>query len=382
MRPLLILAEGQSNCMARLPYAWTPPTNLYIWDFDGQVDPATKVGTQFFPASGYSGVMGSVISFAAEMAFDNPSRDIYLVNVAIGGQAIAHWLTGTSSPDMYAASKANIEAAIPLISSDYELLHYWWQGENDAGVNTNYPGDFWAHIARKRTETWWPVTTPTVVMAISPYVSAALTNFNRKIVEAASLDPSRLIFVDTTGLGQYLWDPLNGTPYVHMYAEGYRQAGKMAFNAIRYGLGSTVSKGSFNNPATGHQLRPNVPAFKASKSTASSVGIVTGFNTPSGIDTGNCFDDANGAFVAPDDGLYMLGFNFANPAVDQPLVMCLAKNGTDITGTYVTATKAYESVSASTIVYMARGEYVQVKVSQGPTGASAAASSFWGYFVG
>lgn len=380
MRPLLILAEGQSNCMARMPYNWTPPCNLFIWDFDGQVDPSTKVGTCFHRASDYSNVMNCSFSFASEFAEENPDREIYLVCVAIGGLPISKWLPGTPTPDMYAATKANIEAALDHICDEPELIHFWWQGEGDAGVNQNYPGDFWAHIARKMMETWWPITTPTVVMGMSPFCNDTIKQFNRKLVEAASVDANRRVFVDTSIIPQFLWEPVGG-PYVHMTGPGYKAAGRLAYQALRYGTKSGISRGSFSNPATGHQIR-NVPAFRYMRQGGAGPGIMTAWNIPSGINNENCFVPVNGGFIAPDDGLYMLGFNAGNTATDAPLTMCLTKNEVEITGTYVTALSAYESVSLTTLLYLKRNEYAQVKITQGNIWTSPAGVCFWGYFVG
>lgn len=127
---IVIVAMGQSNIAITEPLDWTPPPNLYEWNWlaTGGVD-ETDVGTGFTPGVGTS--IGAGSSYAAEVAKANPGTDIYLINIGRGALAIAQWMTGASTPDMYSATKQNVEAALAMLAVDHVDRILWWQGESD-----------------------------------------------------------------------------------------------------------------------------------------------------------------------------------------------------------------------------------------------------------
>lgn len=226
-RPILVLAEGQSNMSNLLPYTWAPEKNLYVWNHFGQLQGTNGVGTTFMPAPTF--MMNTAYAFANEIAKANPGVSVYVVNESYPSLDITHWLPGAQAPDMYAATSRNIGPAIARIGEPVELVHYWWQGESDFfRNNANYPADFLAHRARKKAESWYPGTTPIIVMGMSPYTSPGLSDYNAQVADAAAAD-GNAFFASLDDLPETLFDPVNGK--IHLLAAGYEQAGKMAFRA-------------------------------------------------------------------------------------------------------------------------------------------------------
>ena len=237
--PYIILATGQSNIALHPSRTWSPPPNLSLWDWDGLVDAPTDVGTAFVPMPGTS--IGVAYSYAAEVARDHPSRRVYLVNIGKGAVPISAWKTGATPDDMYAACKANMEAALDGLNVDKidELL--WWQFENDAANNSvTYRADFETVVARFRAEDWFPWATPIVIMGGSVLVGDAIQNFNLVLQDIVATEPDVRTFVNTASLPlSPFWD--NSTSYpIHMTAVGYETAGKLAYAAARRGTTSLI----------------------------------------------------------------------------------------------------------------------------------------------
>jgi hypothetical protein len=282
---------------------------------------------------------------------------------------------------MYSATKLNMEAAIASLGTDHELLHFWWQGESDAMVkSTSYVGDFQVHRARKLSEVWYPETTPMIVMGVSPYYSDDLTHFNRYLTEVVSLDP-RLSFVETGKLVPVPnWENAGGI-YLHMTGSGFEAAGKLAH--------ASRTK-SFYNPATGHGLKfPYLSTFRHMRGAASPAAgsVITGWNLLGGPNPANRFDPASGAFSPSEDGLYAIGFSIANCPAGGALAVSIYKGDAvnapySIPGTQSVANAAYASAVHSTVLYLKRGEYVQLHLDMGKISTDPNQVCFWGYLVG
>lgn len=227
--PIVILATGQSNVRLDGAFDWAPPPNLFLWDFD-KTD-ATDVGTSFTSPSTTVCAVGR--AFAAKVAQDNPLRDVYILEISIGGQPLSKWMTGSPTPDLYAACKNNVEAALTLIGADKIDTLLWWQGEAEAQSGSlTYVADWQSVHARFRGETWFPYTTPVVIMGVSALAGSIYENFNRYFSELVSLDPDCLVYVHTSRLPVAYWDGSGGTPYIHMLGEGYSAAGSLAYQAL------------------------------------------------------------------------------------------------------------------------------------------------------
>jgi len=236
-KPIVILATGQSNIANYAVLAWTPPTNLFLWNWDGNVDAPTATGTAF--AAMRNDRMALAYSFATKVAQDNPSSPVYVINIGNGGQPISKWLTGAPVPDMYDCVKRNVEAALAVIGVSTVDLMLWWQGEADAVLDTvTYPANFAALQARLRAETWFPFATPVLMMSLSPYYTdSRVPRYNPMLRAVVAMEPATRIWVDTTMLPQALWDPTGGL-YIHMLAAGYKTAGELAYTAFKTGSGS------------------------------------------------------------------------------------------------------------------------------------------------
>lgn len=236
-KPIVILASGQSNISNYANLAWTPPTNLFLWNWDGNVDLPTATGTAF--AAMNNAKMALAYSFGAKVAADNADRPVYVINIGNGGQPISKWLTGAPVPDMYDCVKRNVEAALAAISVATIDIMVWWQGEADAVLDTvTYPSNFATLQARLRAETWFPFATPVLIMSLSPYYTdARVPQYNPTLRAVVAMEPATRIWVNTTMLPQSMWDPTGGL-YIHMLAAGYKTAGELAYTAFMTGSAS------------------------------------------------------------------------------------------------------------------------------------------------
>lgn len=234
VKPIVILATGQSNIANYAVLSWTPPANLFLWNWDGNVDAPTATGTAF--AAMRNDRMALAYSFATKVAQDNPNSPVYVLNIGNGGQPISKWLTGAPVPDMYDCVKRNVEAALTVLGVSAIDLMLWWQGEADAVLDTvTYPSNFATLQARLRAETWFPFAAPVIIMSLSPYYTdARVSQYNPTLRAVVAMEPATRIWVNTTMLPQALWDPTGGL-YIHMLAAGYKTAGELAYTAFTTG---------------------------------------------------------------------------------------------------------------------------------------------------
>lgn len=240
-RDIVVLVTGQSNVASQPALSWTPPPNLFIWDWDNAND--TDIGTSFSPVP--NNKMGLATGIGEQLALAYPEARIRLVNIGKGSQAIAQWKTGAASPDMFKACEQNVEAALAVLGLSKIDYFVWWQGESDAatGVNNqNYPADFETVITRFRGQPWFPRETPCAIMALSQrYVlDDTLVYGNHWLRECDAFEPETRVFVDTGILGSTYWDAT--TDNLHMTAVGYRAAGDLAFDALEYGRGQNRAR--------------------------------------------------------------------------------------------------------------------------------------------
>ncbi|ESY26750.1 hypothetical protein X749_24245 [Mesorhizobium sp. LNJC391B00] len=235
--PIVILSSGQSNVALHPALAWVPAPNLYLWNHDGLVDAATHVGTAFAPMDPTT--MGYDYAYANEIAKANPLSKVYLLKIGQGSLAIAQWMVGAAAPDMYACCKNNVQAALAVIGATKIDEFLFWEVETDAyNGSTTLFADYETVIARFRTETWFPASTPIVIMAGSPYVgfSPSIRYYNDILRHVVNYEPNRRIYVDTAALPQANFDA--ASDYIHMTASGYQLLGIVAYGAVRQGIGA------------------------------------------------------------------------------------------------------------------------------------------------
>ena len=250
-KPIFILTTGQSNYAAVRTFAWTPNANAKMWN--NTVDTAGAVGTAFVALSATT--VGLPAKLASDIADAYPSRPVYVLNVAHSGQAISHWMTGTSSPDAYDDIIDNITAALATAGVTKIDLFCWWQGEADSApaISTTYLADHATVMTRFWTNSWFPKETPVIINGMSSQADAGglspnADNMNAVLSAVANADPDKRRFVYTAALGgSTYWDTTNPG---HMTGQGYFSAGAMTANAFVHG-GRSAVKGITSDPFTG-----------------------------------------------------------------------------------------------------------------------------------
>jgi hypothetical protein len=253
--PIVILASGQSNMSNDLTYSWTPPANLYYWNWNGSTG---NVGTAFAAPSGST--IGTAKAFGAKIARNNPDREVYVVNISIASQAISHWLTGTGSPDIYNDIQDNVTPALAAIGVSKIDALLWWQGEDDAASPGSYVANFETFVDRLKAETWFQDSTPIVVYGLNSSSNGASSNYdNFTSFQQATVaaDPDNRAFVYTATIPSSFWN----ADTIHMLASGYDLAGILGANSfvgrgsraaipnLVIGSGGNISIGAQNTPA-------------------------------------------------------------------------------------------------------------------------------------
>lgn len=381
-QPILIFATGQSNIGMHNAHSWSPPKNLFLWDWDGMdVSPS---GTKFEPMP--NDTMGVSYSFAAEVAKRNPLSKVYVVNIGIGSLPIANWLPGAGAPDMYALGKTNVQAALSAIGSTPHLIHLWWQGENDAlASSTTYAANFITYRNRIEAEAWFPVTTKTIIMGVSFYVTVSdantkLQNFSVQLTEAAAKKPDVLTYVHTSSIGSDFWTVDDGANKIHMTGAGYELAGKLAYENHTNGR-RALSVDTYNDPRTGAFLTRK-PAFMARSSTPfSTVGALVPWNVVD-YNVGGYYVAGQNWFQAPVKGLYQFSYSLVNKAAGGALAASLVNNGTKVAGSATLTTVGYETVFNSVPVFMNNGQVIGLVLDDGGTIGDANMNMFCGYLIG
>jgi len=386
--PILLIASGQSNMANHLPYAWTPPSNLLLWNWDGFANADTDIGTAFSPISGE---MGTAFSLGAEIAKANADRMVYIVNISKGSQQIEKWLTGGGSPDMFLALDNNVRAALAVIGKPVDVVFAWWQGEGNVTYiqnNSLYLAKFAQLRDRLKATSWFPRQTAMLVYGVSPYVPATLglaSHFNGILAKAASQEPETISYVNTPSIPQSFWatetDP--SVNYTHMTAEGYHMAGVLGFDTLCGRARHALGQGNSFTPQFGYHQGPN-PAFFATHSGGVGPVIVGNYSGVS-LNSNNHFDSVNGVFTAPIDGIYKIGYKLGNQNSDtllQAILEFTSNFGTgDIVGSQITVTKANQTAAAEILLAMHANSFIRLKVTTGTFAGGGNQNCFWGHLI-
>ena len=157
-KPIVILADGQSNIRNPREYDWNPQPNLFALFFEGNAETGTM---QHCP----SDEMRFAWAFADEIAKENPTSAVFVVSSGKGGEPISAWLPDVADgeTDMYALTKSRLEDALDQIGLTEIDMVLWWQGESDSGssaLRNAYSANFDALVARWQEETWFPANCP------------------------------------------------------------------------------------------------------------------------------------------------------------------------------------------------------------------------------
>ena len=155
---------GNRSSSSVRSFAWTPNANCFWWNWD---DVDGHVGTAFLPIT-TTATIRIAERFASEVARLNPARKVCVVNIAKGGQDISHWMTGASAPDMFANIVANVVPALASIGKTAIDGLLWYHGVSQTGEPYRYPENFETVMARFQAQSWFPRTTPVLVVGIAP----------------------------------------------------------------------------------------------------------------------------------------------------------------------------------------------------------------------
>lgn len=258
-KPFVILASGQSNFSDAPSFSWQPNPGATLWNFSGFDG---NIGTAYTAISGLN--ISITWSIASSIATANPARRICLINISFAGQAISHWLPGTSSPDVYQNIINNIGPALAACGATKIDLFEWWQGEGDTQpLNLNYIANFttlmnrfWA--AQIGGFNWFPQETPVVIhsiasSAISGNPDGGPMNALLQGVVNADTDKRRYVYTADLSTAAY-WDVTNPG---HMTGFGYFSAGAMSASAFLNGPGRNSLPNVIVDPASGKILLGN-----------------------------------------------------------------------------------------------------------------------------
>jgi len=224
--PLVLLATGQSELESVWSFSWSPQANALVWNWD-YVD--GHVGSAFAALSSIT--IRIAERFASEVARLLPGRKVCVVNIAKGSQNIAQWMTGASSPDMFQNILNNVVPALAAVGKTTIDGLIWYQGVSQTATPYSYANDFETVQARFRAQSWFPRTTPVIVLGLAPSSIAGSAFFandavNAQLQAVVRADQGCRRFVDTSTLDAGLWDAT-----VHPNGAGSAAVGTMAAQA-------------------------------------------------------------------------------------------------------------------------------------------------------
>ncbi|WP_421387266.1 sialate O-acetylesterase [Agrobacterium tumefaciens] len=221
---LVILASGQSNIALSRAKSWDPTVNAWRWNnADADADSVGAAFVQFPP----SNVQFSTV-FADTIAKANAGMDVYVVNIGFGGREIAHWLPGSSAPDMYQYIKNNVEPALADIGASKIDVFLWWQGEADyfSSLVPLYYDKFQSLMARLNGEIWFDTSTSVFICGTANATIGGHVNYgwiNRVLMACANASPSNRQYFYTSDLPLEFWQD-----NLHPNGDGYYMLGQMA----------------------------------------------------------------------------------------------------------------------------------------------------------
>lgn len=284
--PIVILASGQSNMgnvftdvVGNDPYE----TNLNYWNwFNGG-----PTGTAFTTVPTAS--VGLAMQFGNEIAKQNPSREVYVINISFGGQSITCWSDNTPI-DARTQIIANVNAASALIPGFTGIDYFiWWQGEADAASYSTYKTEFDKFWNAIKTETWFDEDKlKTIIYGItgSPRVDIFPNNdlLNHVLEGIVDQNAGSAIYVPS---GFYTdevnWAAVND---VHMSAVGYKAIARKS---------ATASQGFSKSTSSFHHDNYNFNLLEVTSNGIMFPGISVGQTIPipaSGLSTLNCYQEA------------------------------------------------------------------------------------------
>jgi len=232
-KPFVVVASGQSNMVG---YSGTTGgtfpsnANVHMWLSltNGGApqwiqNPNFETTTYFVPiaATGTYHELGGgksnlALAFAHRLQ-QATGRPVWLILDGLAGATIAQWVGSGIASVRYASLRANVAAALPLVTGAPDKVQFmlWQQGEADSGLPAGgYQANLNLLLGQLEAETWWDADTqfiaglPLQTQPLYATVTADIRAFAaedpalRKVAESTGI-PSTVDNVHFTGPGLY-----------------------------------------------------------------------------------------------------------------------------------------------------------------------------------
>lgn len=254
--PIVVLVSGQSFLTAFSSLAWSPATNLKIWNFSG-VD--GNVGTAYAAPS--ASTISLPIGYLSRIAKDNPSRSVYGIVVGFSSRDISHWLSGTGAPDIYQNILNQMTPALAAAGVTKITRFVWMQGQADClPLNTSYVANFTTMMGRFWGNSWFPKETRSDIFSIASVADGDPVNtdadrMNDLLLAVVNAMPdTRRYFYLSTFTGATYWDAV---ALGHPTAQGIVSMSQLT--------GRSNLNGVTNDPFTGNVAVGTAGSVSASK---------------------------------------------------------------------------------------------------------------------
>lgn len=246
---IVIFSTGQSNMPQAIAYDWSPPSNLFLWNFDGNSQASSVVGTAFIPASASS--VGPSVAAGAVLARENPGASVYVINVYRGGLGLVNWGPSPVDYNFRQAITGNVAAALAALNVS-KIDYFVWAGcESDANAQSQtivFDMETWLWGWLK-TLAWFEPYTPSFVLGMSPYAQSSPGNldylwrrYNGALKGSCGIFPSWRQYIDFDEFPDTLYDPTGSIPYIHRTAEGYYKAGEKLGRCMLTGITEPITR--------------------------------------------------------------------------------------------------------------------------------------------
>lgn len=221
-----IFASGQSLMVNAATFAWEPPPNLRVWNFNNNF-PATP-GTAFTSADPAN--IGTATAYAAQIARLRPNDTINVIIVGRSGSDISYWSPPSGNPDAWALIVRELPLAMAASGKATVDEKIWSQGQDRAtDFATTYGPAFESYVTGLKAQAWFPAATPIKIFSIASTAISGITSadaFNGVLAGLAAADPVRSFF-NADDLDAGYWD------VPHMTGAGYNMVGLRAAGGVQ-----------------------------------------------------------------------------------------------------------------------------------------------------
>lgn len=248
-RPIVLLSTGQSNMPQAVAYNWTPAPNLFLWNFDGNSQASSVVGTGYVPAS--STTVGPSLAAANVIALAFPRSKVYVINVYRGGLGIVNWGPSPVDYNFRQAISGNVPPALAAAGKSKIDFFVFGGCESDANAQSQtIAGDVETLLmAWITSQSWSDAYIPTYIFGMTPWAQSSPGNldylwrrYSNALRAVVAKNPSHRVYVGLEEFPQSYFDPTGTVPYLHRTGEGYYRSGEKLGRTILYGLYEPVSR--------------------------------------------------------------------------------------------------------------------------------------------